>query len=328
MGFLGIGYHIESGTVDVLNILGDALAVKELHVGRQALAGLNRPAELHAPAQQRGGLIPQVVVEKHIAQQSRGPQMAPAPVPCILHVKGNVGHPLRDGAGSRNIGRAHIGHFQSRGHRPMFVESARIADHRIIDGRIAVRSLEIDRRGRGAQIAESREPASDRKARHLDIGHLQRKRIARAPEVGLNVADDRPDPSGIGDRLEIEGRGRRIELDLLTLLRRVGHRDVGRYEVEVVGDAVEIVRKPHVGIASYAENHLLVLACDDEARQARLTESPFDSRVIGLYDFRSHHRVDFDASPVDEYHFGTAVVFEYLSLQARESQRAQGRCRA
>ena len=49
--FLGIGYHIESGTVDVLNILGDALAVKELHVGRQALAGLNRPAELHAPAQ-------------------------------------------------------------------------------------------------------------------------------------------------------------------------------------------------------------------------------------------------------------------------------------
>ena len=77
-----------------------------------------------------------------------------------------------------------------------------------------------------------------------------------------------------------------------------------------------------------AENHLLVLTCDDEARQARLTESPFDSRVIGLYDFRSHHRVDFDASPVDEYHFGTAVVFEYLSLQARESQRAQGRCRA
>ncbi len=64
----------------------------------------------------------------------------------------------------------------------------------------------------------------------------------------------------MGDRLEIQGRSRRIELELLTLFRRIRHGNGRRYEIEIVGDPVEIVRKTRVHVTADTEDHLLVFA--------------------------------------------------------------------
>ena len=253
--------------------------------------------------------------------------MAPPFVPAILEIEREIGHPLRDRTHIARQRRAEIRHFGGDRHRPVIVEFPGITDHRVIHHRIAVRPFEVYRRRRCPEVAERRETASDRESGQFDISHIQTEpQVIRFPEIGLNVTDDRPELAGMGDRLEIQGRSRRIELELLTLFRRIRHGNGRRYEIEIVGDPVEIVRKTRVHVTADTEDHLLVFTRNDELGQTGLAKPLFDRRIVQIDHLGRRHRVHFGPPAVDKKHIGFRIVLQHLGLQALRKETCDDRC--
>ena len=132
--------------------------------------------------------------------------------------------------------------------------------------------------------------------------------------------------AGMGDRLEIQGRSRRIELELLTLFRRIRHGNGRRYEIEIVGNPVEIVRKTRVHVTADTEDHLLVFTRNDELGQTGLAKPLFDRRIVQIDHLGRRHRVHFGPPAVDKKHIGFRIVLQHLGLQALRKETCDDRC--
>ena len=248
--------------------------------------------------------------------------MAHAFVPAILRIDGKVGHALGGGACRCGGGDARIGHFGRHGDLPVGVERVRVADHRVEKRRIAVGSFEIDGGRYRCQVAEGREAPSDGESRYRNVSVAQRESGGLVtPEVGRNVADDWSQLTGVRDRFEEQARRRGVELELLVVALGVRYRNVCGNEVEVVGDAAEVVRGTQAHVAADTQNHFLVFARDDEPRQPALLETALDGVVIGCDHLLGRCRIEFLTPGVDEDDVGFGVVLQDLRMRRAAQQR-------
>ena len=175
------------------------------------------------------------------------------------------------------VGRTHIGHFgrNAEGHVPAG-ERNLIADHRGEIEVVGVRSLKVDGRGRGLQVAERRHVASEGQPLERHVSRAQTGRIAAlraAAEVGVHVNHHAAQRPRVGDRLHEETRSRGVHHQLLFRIVIARHGNVVGHEVDVVHDAVEVVSGAQAHEAAQRKREPVVLRREYELGLLGLLEA-------------------------------------------------------
>ena len=197
--------------------------------------------------------------------------------PRILQIHREVGHALVHRLEVFAVGRAHIGHFgrDAEGHVPAG-ERNLIADHRGEIEVVGVRSLKVDGRGRGLQVAERRHVASEGQPLERHVSRAQAGRIAAlraAAEVGVHVNHHAAQRPRVGDRLHEETRSRGVHHQLLFRIVIARNGNVVGHEVDIVHDAVEVVSGAQAHEAAQREREPVVLRREYELGLLGLLET-------------------------------------------------------
>ena len=197
--------------------------------------------------------------------------------PCYLQEYGEVGHAGRHGYHVVAVGAAHGGHFSRETELHVVVgERHFVADHGGEVEVVGVGAAEVDRVRTGQQVAERGHVAAQREAEHRHVGRAQTGHVAvlaSAAEVAVDEYDHATQGTRVGDRLQEDARGGGVHHQLLAVgvVRR--HGDVGRYEVDVIHDAFEVVTRTHVDVSAQCQRELVVLGREDELRLLHLLET-------------------------------------------------------
>ena len=281
---LRIGGEVVAQSRQVLNVVGNALAVDAVAVDRQHAGQIDAGARLHAPTQQ-GGIVPRGgIVQIEIAHDARHAEMAVAfGPPGILEIDRKIGHALRNRIERLAERAAHAGQLGRQTEFQMIVRKGNfVADHRGEGEVIGVRPLEVDRRGACVEIAEGRHVAAEGKALERHVGFAQARRIAAlrtAAEVGGDIDYDTAQRTGVGDTFKID-----------ALPRSVIARNRNRRRDEVGGRrrSVEVVTGTQGDEPSECQRILVLFVREEELRPPGLLETGA-VRLVVIVD-GVHHR--------------------------------------
>ncbi len=277
-----VGDHrVQVLAAHALDVAARALADGELPEHLVGLADRQHERGVQAPAGgahvgRRPGRV-----EPQLSHEAGDLQVTAAAL--VPHEAGDVGHgrTCRTGHVARRaeLGRRVLG---GDGHRPVWRELLREADHRLPQEHLAIGTFEVHRQSPGADVLERRPRLASEQGAELAVAVTQAERVAVTIEVALDERAEVPEARAARAQVEIQPRLARVD-GRPPALRGVADHDAVGLELVGIADRAEVLDGVDLDVATDSEREIRAGYLDGLRKQALFHDlGPVRGRRAGV----------------------------------------------